>query len=132
MQDACGGGQGDGAVGHDARIMPAVLFGIVHQEHMVGKHRTEAQLIGRGQGAGMSILVTCDIHIDRLLIRLKFFQMLHVVADTLAALVEGGLFLIGQGQLNDLLNAVCANDAGNAGEQAALRRTRRTAPCWPA
>ena len=31
---------------------------------------------------------------------LEFFQMLHVVADALAARMEFGLFLVGQGQLH--------------------------------
>ena len=46
--------------------------------------------------------------------------MLHIAADTLAALVECGLFLRGQGQLHHLLHAVGADDAGHTGKQAAL------------
>ena len=46
--------------------------------------------------------------------------MLHVVAEALAALVEGGLFLVGEGQLHHLLYAVCADDARHAGEQTAF------------
>ena len=44
--------------------------------------------------------------------------MLHVVADALAAGVEGGLLVGGQRQLDDLLDAVFTDDAGNTREQA--------------
>ena len=64
VQDAGGGGQGNGAVGHDAGVVPAVLLGVVHDKHVVGEHGAEAQLIGGGQGAGMGILGDSDIHGD--------------------------------------------------------------------
>lgn len=43
--------------------------------------------------------------------------MFHVVADAVAARVEGGFFFVGEGKLHDLLHAVGADDAGNADKQ---------------
>ena len=62
VENAGGGGESDGAVGDDAGVVPAVLLGVVHDEHVVGKHSAEAQLVGGGQGAGMGILRNGDIH----------------------------------------------------------------------
>ena len=122
VQDARGRGHRDGAVGHDARVMPTLVGAVVHQEHMIGEHGAEAELVGRGQRAGMGSLSDRDIHKDDLLSKfvcsLDFLEMLHVVADALAAGVEGGLLVGGQRQLDDLLDAVFTDDAGNTREQA--------------
>ena len=50
-----GGVQGQGAVGNDPGIVPALALVIVHDEHMVGKNFAEAQLAlvgGFGFGGG--------------------------------------------------------------------------------
>ena len=52
---------------HDARVVPAPVGAVVHQEHMVGEHGAEAELIGRGQRAGMRGLGDRNIHKDDLL-----------------------------------------------------------------
>ena len=58
--------------------------------------------------------------------------MLHVVADALAAGVEGGLLVGGQRQLDDLLDAVFTDDAGNTREQALFAVLAAQLPCWRA
>ena len=49
-----------------------------------------------------------------------FLKVLHVVADAIAALMEGSLFGGSEGQLDDLLHAICAQNAGHAREQTGL------------
>ena len=43
-----GGLQGEGAVGHDAPVVPALAGGVVHDKHMVGKGLAEDQRVGIG------------------------------------------------------------------------------------
>ena len=129
VQDAGGGGERDGTVGHDARVVPALAGVVVHEEHMVGKDGAEAELIGRRQRAGMGIFGNSDIHnVSSFRVVSDLFEMLHIVANALAAGVEGRLFLVRERQLHDLLHAVRADDARHAGKEARSRRIRRTAP----
>ena len=67
VQHACRGGHADGAVGHDARIVPALIGAVVHEEHMVGEHGAEAETVGGGQRAGMRGFGDRDIHKNDLL-----------------------------------------------------------------
>ncbi|MPM74518.1 hypothetical protein SDC9_121506 [bioreactor metagenome] len=39
-----GGLQGEGGIGHNAGIVPALALGVVHNKHVVGKGLSEAQL----------------------------------------------------------------------------------------
>ena len=61
-----GGVQGQGAVGHDAGVVPALALVIVHDEHMVGEDFAEAQLalVGglglRGGGFGDLDIQHCE------------------------------------------------------------------------
>ena len=70
VEDARGGGEGNGAVGDDAGIMPALGVRVVHNEHVVGEVVAEAQLVGRGQGALVRILRNFDFH--RMYLLLKY------------------------------------------------------------
>ena len=59
--------QGEGLIGDDAGVMPALVRRIVHDEHVVGENLTEAQLaLVRGLGLGAGGLGDLNIqHIDR-------------------------------------------------------------------
>ena len=41
--------QGQGSVGDDARVMPALALVVIHQKHVIGKNVAEAQLGGVGR-----------------------------------------------------------------------------------
>ena len=62
VKDAGGGRQAQGAEGDDAGIMPALFAGVVHNEHMVGKHGTKAQLVRGGHGTGIGIFGDGEFH----------------------------------------------------------------------
>ena len=59
--------QGEGLIGDDAGVMPALVRRIVHDEHVVGENLAEAQLaLVRGLGLGAGGLGDLNIqHIDR-------------------------------------------------------------------
>ena len=48
--------QGEGLIGDDAGIVPALTLGVVHQEHVVGEDLAKAQL-GLVRGLGFGIFV---------------------------------------------------------------------------
>ena len=64
VQDAGRRGHGDGPEGHDARVVPAVLVSVVHEEHVVGENGAEAELVGGRKLAGVGIFRNSDVHND--------------------------------------------------------------------
>ena len=68
MQDAGGGIQDERRVGDDARVVPALPFLIVHQEHVVGEDLAERQrvigggLLGRGGQGDRDVCHWCLVH----------------------------------------------------------------------
>ena len=69
MEDHAGRLQGEGLIGNDAGVMPALVGAVVHHEHVVRKDFAEAQFaLVRGLGLGTGGLGDFDIqHIDTLL-----------------------------------------------------------------
>ena len=67
VENHAGGIQGEGLIGDDAGVMPALVRRIVHDEHVVGENLAEAQLaLVRGLGLGAGGLGDLNIqHIDR-------------------------------------------------------------------
>ena len=63
-----GGVQGEGGIGDDAGVVPALALGIVHHEHMVGEDFAKAQLVFVGGfRLGGSGLGNLDIQHDNTL-----------------------------------------------------------------
>ena len=78
MEHHAGGVHLEGGIGNNAGIMPALIRSIVHQEHVVGRNLTEAQLalIGR-ECLGGSCFDNLDIqHIKSLLLSKNGFILL--------------------------------------------------------
>ena len=44
VEDHGGGVEAEGAVGHDAGVMPALALRVIHHKHVIGKNLAEAQL----------------------------------------------------------------------------------------
>ena len=67
VEDHAGGVQGEGLIGDDAGVMPALVRGVVHDKHMIREDLAEAQLaLVRGFGLGAGGLGDFDIqHFDR-------------------------------------------------------------------
>ncbi len=61
VQAHSGGGQRDLAVGYYTRVMPALSRVVVHNEHMIGKNVTEAEL---GLVGGLCLRRCCLLDLD--------------------------------------------------------------------
>ena len=69
VQHARGGRHADRPEGDDARIVPAVGIGIVHEKHMIGKIFSEAELIRFRQLSGVLFFSDCNVHNEAPLFR---------------------------------------------------------------
>ena len=67
VQNACRRRDGNGTEGDDARVVPAVAVGVVHEEHVVGEDCAEAQLVGRRKRTMVRIRCNSDFHNHSLL-----------------------------------------------------------------
>ena len=62
MENGGGGRKRQRAVGNDARSVPAVLFIVIHDEHMIGEIIAEAQLFNRRHNAAFFTFRYRDFH----------------------------------------------------------------------
>ena len=72
MEDHAGRIQGEGLIGDNAGVMPALVRVVVHYEHVVGKDLTKAQLALVG-GLGLRGGRLCDFDIQHVK-TLPFFR----------------------------------------------------------
>ena len=138
VQNACRRGHGDRAKGDDAGVVPAVLFRVVHEEHVVGENRAEAKLVGRREACrGSGLFRDGDFHIRYLLGKMHETYQSSFRCSMFVRMPSQQAWNVAfsspvSGSSTTCSDAVCADDAGHACEQAASRRTRRRARRWRA